>query len=176
MALSWSSVGIVADQLFPRSDKMMVRAGPSLPSRDRIIVVDQHDQFSLGQDSSNIDGDLIVQSVTSIAQVADVLASAADMASVVLVNLDAVTGLDDAVDGLLDLRKTYPFTTIVIASRDFRQSDLSSDRRAIADVSIKLPVSESFLQIAISTAIGNHERDKRERRIMPVSVVAPEMI
>lgn len=58
---------------------------------------------------------------------------------ILLIDLSVFSDLSDGVDWLMEFRKRHPEMLVMIASESFRSDDLSFERRAIADASIKLP-------------------------------------
>lgn len=77
--------------------------------------------------------------------------------NVILVDIDIFQSLDDAIDWLLKFRVRNPTTPVVISSDRFTYNDLSIQRMAIADVSVRTPSSKDFLSGAVLQAIENNK-------------------
>jgi hypothetical protein len=76
-----------------------------------------------------------------------------------VIGIDALGGLQDAVEALLAFRADWPEVGIVIASHHFKRDDFSPERRAIADASLRLPATQSRLGLAIAAA-ARHKQTK----------------
>lgn len=70
---------------------------------------------------------------------------------VVLVGLDAFPDLAEAVQALLAFRARCPGTGVVLASAAAGGDDFGADRRAIGDVTLRLPLSARRLAQALAT-------------------------
>ncbi|MFA5580950.1 MAG: hypothetical protein WDA25_03240 [Paracoccaceae bacterium] len=77
---------------------------------------------------------------------------------IVLIDIDSFPDTEDAVDTLLAQRRFEPETPLIIGSTTFARHDFSSERRAIADASVRLPVSPAALRLAIGSAVNNNHR------------------
>lgn len=76
--------------------------------------------------------------------------------AVVMIDIDQFEDTVEAVDAIQRFRSEYRMTPVIIGSDHFAQHDFSSERRSIADASVKLPVSRAALTVAISSAIMNN--------------------
>ena len=74
---------------------------------------------------------------------------------VVLIDIDTMDVVD-AVDILLDFRRAVKGLPLLIASRGFLRDDLSEDRCAIADASVRLPTRTKHIHNAILAAMANN--------------------
>ncbi|KMK68894.1 hypothetical protein [Puniceibacterium sp. IMCC21224] len=80
--------------------------------------------------------------------------------TVFAVDLDALGYVDRALPKLIRLRKRNPLLTVLILSSHFNRDDLSGERAAIADASIKLPSNASGIMRGIGYAVHNaHKRN-----------------
>lgn len=73
------------------------------------------------------------------------------------VNLDGFIDVSDGVDALLDYRMKCPGVAIVLVSRAVSGDDLSSERRAICDVTLRAPISSDRLRNGVIEALDNIE-------------------
>lgn len=76
---------------------------------------------------------------------------------VLLVDVDIFKCLDNAIDWLLEFRLHNPTIPVVITSDQFTYNDLSIQRMAIADASVRTPSSIDFLVAAVLQAIENNK-------------------
>lgn len=76
---------------------------------------------------------------------------------VLLVDVDIFKCLEDAIDWLLEFRLHNPTIPVVITSDQFTYNDLSIQRMAIADASVRTPSSIDFLIGAVLQAIENNK-------------------
>jgi hypothetical protein len=75
--------------------------------------------------------------------------------SLLAIDIDLHSKKDETVSELLSLRKQKPNLAILIMSRAFAYTDLSSDRTLIADASLKLPATETQLLTALFATAAN---------------------
>ena len=75
--------------------------------------------------------------------------------SIFVMDLDKLPSDGDAVPKLLHLRRASPGLTIIIVSSHFHESDTSMERRAIADCSLRLPISDTDLLTGMGLACRN---------------------
>jgi len=73
----------------------------------------------------------------------------------VVVNLDAFSDLDDALDCLIDFRIKSPGTIIILVSYFTGGDDFGSERRILCDVTLRAPVSVRRLEIALRQGLAN---------------------
>ena len=142
----WGNVGALADRLF--AEKL---AQPSAdPLADAIVTVHGGDRSLLASDP---------QEAVSLAEAAAALSAICANDRVLVINLDGFASLDAAVTALMAFRQELPDVAVVIASRRFQRDEFSPERRAIADVSLKLPASAGRLTLAIGQA-RRHNQDR----------------
>ncbi|WP_305969785.1 MULTISPECIES: hypothetical protein [unclassified Mameliella] len=99
-----------------------------------------------------------VASVTVFGQVRDALRIAERVdgdSAAFLVNIDVFGPLEQAVDVLLSLRRTNPKLTILVMSSEFVRDDTSLERSAIADASLRLPLTPDRLRDGLYCAAEN---------------------
>ena len=84
--------------------------------------------------------------------------------SMVVVDLD-VGELDEVIEEISQIRELHPAVPLVLASRFFSRDDFSLSRLTVADVSLRMPLRMSALDLAVVIAIENNERwvDRCER-------------
>lgn len=75
---------------------------------------------------------------------------------VLVVDIDVFECLDNAIDWLLKVRSINSSMPIAILSDKFTYDDLTLQRNAIADVSVRTPCTVKFLKGAIALAIENN--------------------
>jgi hypothetical protein len=78
--------------------------------------------------------------------------------TVFAVDLDTLGHIDKAVPKLMHLRQMNPMLPVVLFSSDFHRDDLSGERHAIADASIRLPANAAGILRGIGYAINNSRR------------------
>ena len=74
----------------------------------------------------------------------------------VLVNLDAFASIEAAVESLIAFREKTPDLIVVAFSEMTSGDDFGSERTAICDATLKLPVSTPRLADGLVTALLNH--------------------
>lgn len=89
---------------------------------------------------------------------AEAMCSANPEGWVWVVDSDLFDDVDDAVDELIALRAQVPGQVLLLASSEFGVHDLTCRRAAIADASVRLPISRPELAFALSVAVGNHQQ------------------
>ena len=75
--------------------------------------------------------------------------------SIFVMDLDRLPNDGDAVPKLLHLRRASPGLTTIVVSSHFHHSDTSMERRAIADCSLRLPISDTDLLTGMGLACRN---------------------
>ena len=73
----------------------------------------------------------------------------------VVVNLDAFSDLDDALDCLIDFRIKSPGTIVILVSYFVGSDDFGAERQILCDVTLRAPVSVSRLEIALRQGLAN---------------------
>ena len=73
-----------------------------------------------------------------------------------IINLDAFSDIDVAIDLLLSFRKQRPDVIVLIASTDVIKDDLGSERISICDVTLRMPISSQRLLGGLEAAKVNH--------------------
>jgi hypothetical protein len=129
---------------------------PDLISAREIYVVDFRDGFLMAQVNAVATW---ASSVTRIADIDAVIATIMDKAAndvLVVVNVDTLADIDDAVDRLLVLKTVCPDVPVVIGSTTFAKNNFTQQRRAITDASVRLPCSASVLALAIDASVRNN--------------------
>jgi hypothetical protein len=79
-----------------------------------------------------------------------------------ILSIDDFDGISPIFGKLRDFRTYRPSVPVILVSRNFKSDDLSLERLAICDVSVKLPLSSDKIEKYLSTAsINNKEWVKR---------------
>ncbi|MCP9482659.1 hypothetical protein NNA36_11870 [Shimia sp. CNT1-13L.2] len=73
----------------------------------------------------------------------------------VMVDLDDCE-LEDALDDLADIRERHPHLAIILTSSILGRDDFSLSRLSVCDVSLKLPLRISKLDLAVVLALENN--------------------
>lgn len=73
----------------------------------------------------------------------------------VVVNLDAFSDLDEALDCLIDFRIKSPGTIVILVSYFTGGDDFGAERRILCDVTLRAPVSVKRLEIALRQGLAN---------------------
>lgn len=76
------------------------------------------------------------------------------------VNLDGFSDVSDGVDALISYRMNRPEATVILVSHLVSGDDLSAERRAICDATLRAPISSDRLRTGILGAMDNFE-DRR---------------
>ncbi|CRK74406.1 hypothetical protein [Nereida ignava] len=76
--------------------------------------------------------------------------------SFVIVNLDGFSDVDVGVDALIKFRRMCPDPSVLIVSRTVLNDELGSHRRAIADATLRAPLSGERLAAGLAAAHCNH--------------------
>ncbi|OYX39788.1 MAG: hypothetical protein B7Y91_00635 [Rhodobacterales bacterium 32-64-14] len=69
-----------------------------------------------------------------------------------IVDLDQMGGIHNAVDDLRRIREQWPEIVVVLISSDFAADDYSCDRLAVCDVSLRRPVGMASLEFGLMEA------------------------
>ena len=85
------------------------------------------------------------------------LAAAEPAFSHLVVNFDACEDTETGIETLLALRKGAPGLAVVLCSAMVRGDDLGTERSAICDATLRLPVSLPRLRAGLKAASRNHE-------------------
>ncbi len=72
--------------------------------------------------------------------------------SFIIIQIDDFGGIATAIDAVLLLRLAAKETPVILASADVAGDDMSAERLALCDVTLKLPVSASRFGAALSEA------------------------
>lgn len=73
--------------------------------------------------------------------------------NLVVVNGDAFTDIDNAVDNLICFRCSAPHVRVLFVSTEVKGDDFGSDRRAICDATVRAPVSADRLRAGVRAAL-----------------------
>ncbi|WP_439140338.1 hypothetical protein [Roseicyclus sp.] len=128
--------------------------GPSIVDRRILIVAEPRSsiQTHLGWLDQNTRG---VFAYSTPAQAVAAAAVSGDP-TVLIVDIDLFVNVHVALDVLSNQRKHAPQQVTVIGSERFTMHDMSCERGAIADASIRLPVSRPELALALGAAVSNN--------------------
>lgn len=75
--------------------------------------------------------------------------------TVFFIDIDSFEEMDNVVNKLIELRTCEPTLTIVILSSTFARNDFTTERKAIADCSLRLPTTTTALGLSIGAARSN---------------------
>lgn len=81
----------------------------------------------------------------------------------VLINFDAYSDVESGVDKLFEFRKQSPGFVLVLCSAQVGGDDMGTERAAICDATLRLPVSMSRLRAGLIAASTNHCERKAKR-------------
>lgn len=98
------------------------------------------------------------RSITSLDSVAAVVSRKmhnVHAKAILVINIDIIADMSDAVEQLLAVKIQLPFVPVVICSRTFAKNNFTLQRRAIADASLRLPCNDVSMALAIESAITN---------------------
>ncbi|SPJ27086.1 hypothetical protein [Falsiruegeria mediterranea] len=73
-----------------------------------------------------------------------------------VVCIDEINDLHETIDALLLVRSANPKLPIILLSEKFSRHEFGVERRAICDVSLKIPASFVAFQLAIAQAVSNN--------------------
>jgi DNA-binding NarL/FixJ family response regulator len=92
----------------------------------------------------------------SHAEVLRFLAANGKGPTMIIIGAEADGNTVDEVARCMELRAASPGTPILFLSPDLTANDLSTERMAMCDVSLRTPVSQSAFQMAVLAAIANN--------------------
>ena len=82
------------------------------------------------------------------------------------IDIDSFEGVAVIYDQLRNIRETLPHTTVVLLSSDFETDEFGTHRIMLGDVSVRLPLTYSNLQLALLQGPMNNEIWNRHRTEM----------
>lgn len=83
-----------------------------------------------------------------------------------LVSMDMFVNLNVAIDLLSGYRRARPERVVVIASRQFSMHDMTCERGAIADASLRLPAGRPELALCLGAAVTNNGYIRARQRLI----------
>lgn len=92
-----------------------------------------------------------------------------------LIDIDKLGGIQSAIDDLRRIRDQLPELVVLLVSRDFASDDLSCDRLAACDVSLRAPVSLASLEFGLTEASLVNNRVWRKRRSVMTPVLSEKV-
>ena len=96
------------------------------------------------------------------------IAAIHETVSMLVVNGDAFGDLFSAVDALKSFREIRPHMSVVLVSSKVASDDLSADRKAICDATLRAPVTMARLHVAVKTTVENKdERTSQAKKKIP---------
>ena len=105
---------------------------------------------------SMVDAGESVLSLTSLSAADALLDRDRKAIDCVLIDVESCGGINRIIDALMKFRLRRPETPVILASRDAQSDDLSTVRLAIADATVRLPLSHARTAEAIATARENN--------------------
>lgn len=97
-----------------------------------------------------------VQLTNSLEGALGALADLPSAWSLAVCHIDDLADLEDVLDDLRDFRKSTPTVPLLLVSSRFARDDLSAERLAICDASVRNGCNASALDAAIFAAIQNN--------------------
>lgn len=88
--------------------------------------------------------------------VASLMRYRAPKVSLLLVDVDSLGGIADTIDDVIWLRDAFPAIPLILLSSRTANSDFSTERLRLCDVTLRAPVSHSSLELAIVEAACNN--------------------
>jgi|GEM_PF-3983947 len=82
---------------------------------------------------------------------------------------DDCDDLASSLDTLVEFRRNFNSPPVVLMSHDFAMHDFSTDRLAVCDASLRLPLSRTSFGLGLSSALGNNEI-QNQNRALPLKV------
>lgn len=70
--------------------------------------------------------------------------------------MDGLSDADGIVETLLLLRSIKPDLPIILVSEDFKRNDFGTERMLICDVSLRAPITQETLDLAVAQSISNN--------------------
>jgi len=128
---------------------------PDLINARDVYVVDYEDGLLFDQVDLVAIGAASVEARSNVEDVFSTIISMPADNLLVVVNIDTVGDIDQAVDSLFALKTARPDIPVVIASATFQKNNFTSQRRSIADASVRLPCSCAALADAIEAGVLN---------------------
>jgi DNA-binding NtrC family response regulator len=82
---------------------------------------------------------------------------------IILVDFDSFADTEDGVDALLAFRSKSQRVPVILCSAGFKGDDLSTERSAICEASLRFPTTRERLRVAMLAAIENHSTTQTAR-------------
>lgn len=123
-----------------------------LGTEDTLVVLDALKSYSITP----------IQKSTHITRLADAMPATTGM-TYLLVNVDAMGELEDAVDELIAFRNSWPNVVVVMISAFVLNDDCGSYRKLICDATLRSPISEGRFENVMIAA-----RHNRIHSIVPI--------
>lgn len=100
---------------------------------------------------------LHTRSLANLAQAGGVIEAGIHQVGLVVVDLDSCGGIAEVVGSLMTFRDKFVDIPLVFMSSESLSDDFSTERLAIADVTLRVPVSVSRLDLALAEAQINNQ-------------------
>jgi len=88
-----------------------------------------------------------------------------EMFEVVMINHDGFADSETAVDEYLAFRQRFADKTVILVSRDVAQDDLTTERAAICDATLRFPLSPERLLVGLRAARSNRKAKRPGKAI-----------
>jgi hypothetical protein len=88
-----------------------------------------------------------------------------ELFEVVMINHDAFDDSDLAVDEYLAFRERFADKIVLLVSRDVAQDDLSTERTAICDATLRFPLSPERLLVGLRAARSNRKAKRAGKAV-----------
>ncbi len=102
--------------------------------------------------------------MTAVVRTVQSLASIAELDSafgIVIVDFDAFNDADGGVEALLNFRARSSRSPVILCSATVKGDDLTSERAAICDATLRMPGTRDRLKAALVAALENHWAHQR---------------
>jgi DNA-binding NtrC family response regulator len=144
----------------------MKQEAASLPDRRVLLVGFGTQQRATMRDLLQGFGIRLTGSVANVQHLLSIAELGASF-DCVIVNFDAFADPVDGVEALLEFRARSDGFSVVVCSTEVKGDDLSSERKAICDATLRLPATGDRLREALVAACGNTALRRLARMARP---------
>jgi hypothetical protein len=97
-----------------------------------------------------------VNIIPSLEDVISTLKDGRDIPSLLVVDIDSAADEDSTFDLIFTIRDKHPQMPIILISGDFARDDMSTERLAICDVSLRAPINRISFELGVEEAFANN--------------------
>ncbi len=105
----------------------------------------------------------------SLMQALDMVQTDQQDIGALFVCVDDCDDLALSLDTLVEFRRNFNSPPVLLMSHDFALNDFSTERLAVCDASLRLPLSRTSFGLGLSSALGNNETQNLNRAL-PLAV------